>query len=66
VAGKLQGITPEQALIGMWMKHIVSIMDITNDLNNGTLPTDDAINEKFGDVINYGLLLESLIRERMA
>lgn len=64
-AGKLQGMTPEKALQGMWFKHVISILDIISDIDRGILPSEELINEKFTDVINYPLLLEALIKERI-
>ena len=64
VAGALQGCSPERALLGMWAKHIVSVVDIVRDIEDGTLPTEQLIHEKLTDVINYAFLLEALIEER--
>lgn len=64
-AGELLGTTPERALLGMMTKHLISIMDMVDDIEFvGTLPSDGLISEKFGDSINYLLLLEGLIKER--
>ena len=65
VAGRMGNVTPEFALIGMFMKHLVSIFDIVNDLRDEKLPTKELIDEKFTDVVNYMVLLEGLIMERM-
>ena len=56
--------TSEKALLGMWTKHLVSVLDIIDDLDNNIIPTQETINEKVGDNINYLLLLEGLIKER--
>jgi hypothetical protein len=64
VAGRIGGVTPEFALIGMFMKHLVSIFDIVNDLNTGTLPNKSILEEKITDTLNYLVLLEALITER--
>ena len=61
-AAAIEKTTPEKALIGMAMKHIVSIMDMVDDLP--ALPTDEVLAEKFTDAHNYLLLLEALIEER--
>ena len=34
-AGKMLQCTPEKALVGMWTKHIISILDIVNDIEIG-------------------------------
>ena len=57
--------TPEVALLGMDLKHDVSIDDIIRDVIAGKLPTMDILVEKFGDHINYIYLLMALIVERM-
>ena len=63
-AAEIEKTTPEKALLGMAMKHIVSIMDMVEDLP--ALPTEEQQAEKFTDAINYLLLLEALIEERRA
>lgn len=64
-AGRRQGCTPERALVGMWEKHLTSIDDMIEDLEDGKLPSHHVIDEKFTDAINYLLLLEGLLVERM-
>jgi hypothetical protein len=67
-AAKFLGCSSEKALLGMWIKHLVSIKDIIENIdrlnNTGYVPDDKLIDEKFGDAINYILLLEGLIKER--
>ena len=65
VAARRLDCTPERALVGMKEKHCVSVQDIVNDLDKGILPTDNLINEKIGDEINYLILLEALLKERL-
>ena len=63
-AGELLGCTPHEALIGMWSKHLVSIMDIVSDYAEfGKIPDGKLLDEKFTDAINYLHLLETLFRE---
>lgn len=57
--------TRERALIGMAAKHIVSLLDIVDDLDNGKVPSAAMLDEKCGDAVNYILLLEGAIKERM-
>ena len=64
VAAVLQGCTPERALLGMWAKHIVSIVDLIREVDGGKLPAEQLVHEKITDTINYALLLEALIEER--
>jgi len=63
-AGKMLGCTPERALIGMWTKHIISILDIVDAKDDGIEPDWERVEEKIGDAINYLILLEALIKER--
>jgi hypothetical protein len=67
VAAALQDIEPETALLGMWAKHIVSVVDIINAIeHHSKVPEPKLLSEKITDVINYSLLLEALIEERRA
>lgn len=63
-AAKIQDTSPERALLGMYTKHLVSVLDLIEDVELGKLPTDKHLEEKMTDSINYHLLLESLIVER--
>lgn len=60
VAGALQKRRPEDALVGMMCKHIVSVVEMSRTPGYFT---EDQWNEKIGDSINYLLLLSALIRE---
>jgi hypothetical protein len=64
-AGQMLNISPEKALIGMKVKHDISILDIINDIDNNKLPNIELLEEKIGDAINYLILLEALIKERI-
>jgi hypothetical protein len=63
-AGQILGQSPEKALLGFMCKHEVSIRDIVDDLDKGVMPTDELLDEKIGDVLNYYVLLKALIVER--
>ena len=67
-AGDMLRQTPEKALIGMWSKHIISILDIVDKIElENQFPnsmTVSMIEEKIGDAINYLILLEALLKER--
>jgi hypothetical protein len=56
VAARMRGITREQAIDGMRLKHETSVCDIRNDLATGIIPSVELVKEKFGDTINYYLL----------
>ena len=59
IARKLN-ITPEQACLVLMQKHVVSVEDIAG----GKEATPEMMDEKFGDIINYYILLRALIEER--
>jgi hypothetical protein len=62
-AGKLLDTTPEEALLGFLMKHLVSVLDMVHDLPVQQKPLS-LWDEKIGDAINYLILLEGLAVER--
>ena len=64
-AGRMLGEIPEIALMGMKVKHTVSISDIVWDIQMGKLPSLELLAEKISDEINYLVLLEALITERI-
>lgn len=64
-AAAMLGQTRERALIGMAVKHFVSLLDIVDDLDEGKIPTQAMLDEKCGDAVNYLLLLEGAIKERL-
>ena len=65
IAARRMNCTPERALLGMMEKHAVSVMDIVDDLDKGIVPTILLLQEKIGDHINYLILLEALLTERI-
>ena len=64
MAAEMEGVTPEQALRGMLLKHWQSLRDMTNDLDRGMFHPMDIWEEKLGDALNYLFLLRALIEER--
>lgn len=60
-----KNISREKALDGMLLKHEISIEDMTNDLDNGILPTIEAVNEKFDDNIIYLLIKKAMMIDRI-
>ena len=65
VAARMRNITPEQALDGMLLKHLVSMQDIIANTSKDISPNIELLNKKIGDVINYYILLEGLLVERL-
>jgi hypothetical protein len=65
VAARKLNCTPERALLGMMIKHVVSIEDIVDSLETDNPKLDvDLIYEKIGDNINYLILLEGMLLQR--
>ncbi len=60
VAAAIVGCTPAQALLGMLVKHLVSVVDL---VNSGEAPSEAVADEKIGDCINYLILLEAVWAE---
>lgn len=62
-AAKLRETTPEDALMGFFMKHLTSVLDMVDEIETKDFPVE-YVNEKLGDCINYLILLEALLAER--
>ena len=65
VGGRIMGVTPEKALQGMMLKHVVSVFDLIDwtERDDGRITTE-LIDEKIGDTINYLILLEGMLKQR--
>lgn len=59
-AAALMGTSPEQALMGMLTKHIVSISEMAMSSKTYDIEKWD---EKIGDAVNYLLLLGVVLRD---
>ena len=57
--------TPESALRGFLVKHLVSIFDMIDDLDSGVHHPMEKWMEKLGDNVAYLILLSALITERI-
>lgn len=56
--------TREYALLGMLNKHLVSVIDIILKYEkDGVLPSENLLEEKIGDSINYFVLLKACFLE---
>jgi len=67
MAARKRNTTPEEALMGMKVKHDVSVDDLV--LWARRCPerlNAHIVNEKIGDSINYLILLEGLLKRRVA
>lgn len=65
VAARLGNTTREKALWGFALKHYVSFMDILNDVEKGEIPSEELVNEKIGDLINYLILCEASLKDHI-
>lgn len=59
-AGRVLNITKENALLGMMVKHLVSVLDIVSQEEDIPI-RKDVIEEKFTDLIAYLILLEGML-----
>lgn len=59
-AAALSEETPEQALYGFMLKHIISVTDM---INSKEIYTEELWNEKITDICNYLILLQGLLRD---
>lgn len=64
-ASVAMGCSPEQACVAFWMKHVISLNDLVNDLKSDKTAPAEMWDEKIGDAINYLILLDGLISERL-
>jgi hypothetical protein len=62
---RITGLTPEMTLWAYMAKHLASIKKIIDDMNKGDLPTNELLDEKIGDAINYLILLKATIKEQL-
>lgn len=63
-AARMRGVTPLQALSGMKVKHTSFVQDVLE--GRIPIPSEEVVQEKFGDEINYLFLALALIEEMRA
>jgi hypothetical protein len=63
-SGEILRVSNERALLGCWVKHVTSIIDMIEDLDCERRWPESMWEEKIGDAINYLILLEALVKER--
>lgn len=56
--------TPERCLEAYNTKHLVSYADMLDGLDKGIVPSDEYIDEKLGDIINYFILQKIQLKQR--
>ena len=59
-AAALSEETPEQALYGFMLKHVISVTDM---INSKAVYSEELWNEKITDICNYLILLQGLLRD---
>jgi hypothetical protein len=62
---RILNVIPERVLFGQLVKHFISTMDIIDRIEEEKVPAESLIDEKLGDLINYCILLECVLRERI-
>jgi hypothetical protein len=62
-ATNILGGSREAALMGMAVKHFVSILDIVDNIDAALPASDEVVSEKIGDMINYLVILEAMLYE---
>ena len=61
----ITGEIREKVLFGFALKHLVSIIDMIEDIEKGELPTQAKASEKIGDLGTYMALLYACIQDRL-
>lgn len=59
----VKGCTTADACIDGFCKHLVSILDMVDDLRKGVHRPIAMWEEKIGDAVNYLILLEAIVKE---
>lgn len=65
VAAELEGKTREEVLHGFRLKQEVSRRDLLKDIEEGNMPTEAHVREKYGDIINYFILEEMSVLHKI-
>lgn len=55
----------EEIILDFMLKHQISVDDIVENIKKGILAKEDLVEEKIGDIINYYILLEASIKDRI-
>jgi|ERR1035437_9515241 hypothetical protein len=56
---------PEKVAWEYMTKHLQSLKDILDELDEGKVPTKEKVQEKLGDIICYSILIEAMLYERI-
>jgi hypothetical protein len=64
-AAQLRSADPAETLLGMMVKHWVSVEDLVQrHIGRATPAPPGMVDEKIGDAINYLILLEALLKDQ--
>ena len=61
---QVSGRTAAQVCVGYMTKHLVSVLDLVQSHADNVVIRADQLDEKIGDLINYLILLEAILREK--
>lgn len=64
-AQELTGRGREKCIWDMAIKHYISFLDILDEVEEGSLPDEQFLDEKIGDLVNYLILVEASIKEKI-
>jgi len=65
VGAELENKTREEVLHSFFLKHYISYLDMLEDIKNDKLPKKSYVDEKMGDMINYLILQEASIKQKI-
>jgi hypothetical protein len=65
VGARMTGQIREKVLWGFALKHYISFLDILDNVEKGKLPTEEMVDQKIGDLINYLVLVEASLKDRI-
>lgn len=65
VGSKILGQSRERVLNGFMLKHYISYLDIIDNIDKGILPSEELLNEKCTDLINYFILFEASVIDKI-
>lgn len=65
VGAEKKGWLREEVIESFRLKHDISRDDIISDMKEGKLPTREYVEEKYGDIINYYILEEMSIKQKI-
>ena len=65
IGANITGQSREKVLYGFMLKHLISFQDMINDIEQNTLPTVEHLEEKVGDIVNYMILFEASVKDKL-